>query len=609
MTFEEQIALLNDAENTLLKRRATTPDTDEKTALTDEIERIRLLRDQVSLGVLLDAAVTLNALAGTIENATAALKTRPFDGILAAYQGILDRIGKAVGDVVKIDKPAAAIERGVAPQDGGAAAAAAGADAQSKLAALYKSCKVEPGRVGVIDRFYIRPLTENRALYEQVGDRLGIPWWFIGVVHGMEASFNLETHLHNGDPLQARTVRHPPGRPRTGAPPFTWLESAIDALTFEKLDQLDDWSIGKALDRLERYNGLGYRRRGLPSPYLWSFSNHYEKGKFVADGHFDPDAVSKQCGGAVLLKRLDDLRQIDLKAPLDAAAGRVAALTAVHAPAVVATRDAVDVPDFVEKTVKAELKFPGVVKRGAQDSGKRRDVHRVQEWVSFHGSQTAIDGDFGGGTETSVQAFQNGKGLPTTGIVDERTWAAMTEPMHRALRRVSVETGDTIYDVTLKVARQHLAEHPIEFNVRGQGNHGPWVRLYMLGKEGDSQPWCAGFVCHVIGQAAHAMGIPSPLKRQVGVDELVKDAKADDRYLAANKVDTASLRINKIRPGSLFAVRKSARDWTHVGIVTHVTADQFSTIEGNTNDQGVREGFEVCARSRGYKGRDFLLLV
>ena len=55
-----------------------------------------------------------------------------------------------------------------------------------------------------------------------------------------------------------------------------------------------------ALDRLERYNGLGYRRRGRPSPYLWSYSGHYDKGKYVADGRFDPDAESKQCGGAAL---------------------------------------------------------------------------------------------------------------------------------------------------------------------------------------------------------------------------------------------------------------------------------------------------------------------
>jgi peptidoglycan hydrolase-like protein with peptidoglycan-binding domain len=37
-------------------------------------------------------------------------------------------------------------------------------------------------------------------------------------------------------------------------------------------------------------------------------------------------------------------------------------------------------------------------------------------------------------------------------------------------------------------------------------------------------------------------------------------------------------------------------------------AETFRTIEGNTNDDGVREGYEVCARTRNYKKRDFVAL-
>jgi lysozyme family protein len=54
----------------------------------------------------------------------------------------------------------------------------------------------------------------------------------------------------------------------------------------------------------ERYNGMGYRMRRVATPYLWSFSNLYRTGKFVQDGHFDPDAVSKQCGAALMLKAI-----------------------------------------------------------------------------------------------------------------------------------------------------------------------------------------------------------------------------------------------------------------------------------------------------------------
>ena len=59
------------------------------------------------------------------------------------------------------------------------------------------------------------------------------------------------------------------------------------------------------LYRLEAYNGFGYRSSGRATPYLWSFSNLYSTGKFVADGHFEPKAHSQQCGAAVMLKLLD----------------------------------------------------------------------------------------------------------------------------------------------------------------------------------------------------------------------------------------------------------------------------------------------------------------
>ena len=58
------------------------------------------------------------------------------------------------------------------------------------------------------------------------------------------------------------------------------------------------------LYRFEANNGMGYRKRSVATPYLWSFTNHYDKGKFVADGKYDAEAISKQVGAAVLLKEL-----------------------------------------------------------------------------------------------------------------------------------------------------------------------------------------------------------------------------------------------------------------------------------------------------------------
>ena len=57
---------------------------------------------------------------------------------------------------------------------------------------------------------------------------------------------------------------------------------------------------------IERYNGTGYLRyhKNVPTPYLWSGSQHYVKGKYVSDGKWSSSAVSKQVGAAVILKEL-----------------------------------------------------------------------------------------------------------------------------------------------------------------------------------------------------------------------------------------------------------------------------------------------------------------
>lgn len=156
-----------------------------------------------------------------------------------------------------------------------------------------------------------------KNVYAGISASTGAPWWFIAGIHQMESTYRTSRHLHNGDPLTAKTVRVPKGRPVSGAPPFTWAESAADAFDHAKLTGLQDWSLPRALWRWERYNGFGYRKRGVPTPYLWSFSNHYLKGKFTSDGFYDGNAASAQCGAATMLKALAAVdASIDLRTDL-----------------------------------------------------------------------------------------------------------------------------------------------------------------------------------------------------------------------------------------------------------------------------------------------------
>jgi len=130
----------------------------------------------------------------------------------------------------------------------------------------------------------------------------------IGPIHVRESSLSFKAHLHCGDPLTARTVHVPKGRPTKGSPPFTFEESAIDALTMppHRLDQVKDWSVERILFETEKYNGWGYLGKGN-SPYLWSWTNLYKGGKYVADHVYSATAVDPQPGCVAILKSLEAL--------------------------------------------------------------------------------------------------------------------------------------------------------------------------------------------------------------------------------------------------------------------------------------------------------------
>lgn len=170
---------------------------------------------------------------------------------------------------------------------------------------LFDSCTVRPARAARVEQL-CDGIVADRARYEAVAASTGVPWAFVAVVHNMESDRRFDRHLHNGDPLSARTVQVPKGRPTDGHPPFTWEASCGDALGFRGVGAGTDWSLAGTLYQLEGYNGWGYRRHHphVRSPYLWSYSTHYTSGKYVEDGVWSEVAVSKQCGAAVLLRRL-----------------------------------------------------------------------------------------------------------------------------------------------------------------------------------------------------------------------------------------------------------------------------------------------------------------
>jgi lysozyme family protein len=188
------------------------------------------------------------------------------------------------------------------------------AELSEEYRVMFDAARIRPERREQAE-WHLTMMRQARPRYVGIAGRAGVPWQFVAAIHGMEASFNFRAHLHNGDhPLQQRTRQVPAGRPLRWLPPSDWESSAMDALRLLGFTNQSDWSLPRTLHRLEAFNGFGYRRTGRPSPYLWSFTTLYERGKYVADGRYDPRARSQQCGTAAMLKVLADAGELDLNA-------------------------------------------------------------------------------------------------------------------------------------------------------------------------------------------------------------------------------------------------------------------------------------------------------
>lgn len=242
----------------------------------------------------------------------------------------------------------------------------------------------------------------------------------------------------------------------------------------------------------------------------------------------------------------------------------------------------------------------------AQQSRLRRGARGLQcrvaqEWLAFHGARLVIDGDFGPATERAVKTFQTDTQIASSGEVDRDTVAALIAPQ---LRSIFSGRESHVNEAILSAAESHLQQHPLEV---GGDNRGPWIRLYMNGRDGREFPWCAGFVSFVLRQGFAAAGLSMAealFPGSVSCDVLAQRAKKAGRFVNGNSIMPSGLDAP-----ALFLTRRTPTDWTHTGIVTAFETDVFHTIEGNTNDDGNRNGYEVCRLVRGYGKYDFVAIA
>jgi len=175
------------------------------------------------------------------------------------------------------------------------------------LPALTTANAIRWGRMKLTRNFTAtaKRLVESKARYQSVEAKTGVPWFVIAVIHEREADQNWNTQLGQGDPLHEVSRHIPRGR----GPFKTWEDGAIDALveTAPYAATWTNWTAGGAMCLLEQYNGTGYAARGEPSPYVWSGTDQYVRGKYIRDGVYDPRAVDSQLGCAGLIMTMMEL--------------------------------------------------------------------------------------------------------------------------------------------------------------------------------------------------------------------------------------------------------------------------------------------------------------
>lgn len=250
--------------------------------------------------------------------------------------------------------------------------------------------------------------------------------------------------------------------------------------------------------------------------------------------------------------------------------------------------------------IKKEIEIKNSIKKGNKGQG----VRRVQEWLNLHNMGLVIDGDFGAVTKRVVSQFQEKHGLPISGTVNKETFHLLVSPLRRTLQPINPE-GHDLPTLVSAYAKAHLAQHPRE---AGGDNRGPWVRLYMKGNEGCAWAWCAGFLTFILQQATETLENPMPIKGSFSCDTLAAQGKEAGIFISESDLKNGSINIEDLPEASVFLVRRTSTDWTHAGLVKKFHEDSFETIEGNTNDEGNNEGYEVCTRYRGYKDIDIIVL-
>lgn len=181
----------------------------------------------------------------------------------------------------------------------------------------WDNMHINAGRLSVLHGVAVRLCADAAwQRYTIISTATKVPPWVIAVIHEREASQNFSCQLSQGDPLSRVSTHDPRGRgpffnhPSDPPGEDAFYRGAVDALVdcAPHASKWTDWSGGGTCTLLEEYNGLGYAAMGVPSAYVWSGTDQYSSGKYIADHVYRAGVVDVQEGCAALLHLMQLIR-------------------------------------------------------------------------------------------------------------------------------------------------------------------------------------------------------------------------------------------------------------------------------------------------------------
>jgi hypothetical protein len=152
-------------------------------------------------------------------------------------------------------------------------------------------------------------------------------------------------------------------------------------------------------------------------------------------------------------------------------------------------------------------------------------------------------------------------------------------------------TIHSLPDAVLKMAQGQLgqSEEPVG------SNSGPMVNEYLkcVGLN-PGYAWCQAFVYWCYNSAAKQLHLTNPMYRTAGVHDCWNHQNAKGVKLL--KTD-ALTQPERLKAGDQFILLFGVNEG-HTGIIEKVEGTTIYTIEGNSNTNGSREGYEVVRHQR-----------